>query len=171
MLLTRREYRQFLPISLEEAWEFFSSPKNLDRITPEEVRFNILSGGDGPMYPGMVIQYTVTPLLGIPMPWVTEITHVAERQYFVDEQRFGPYSLWHHLHRFETVEGGVMMTDILHYRIPLGPVGKLLGSLFIDNKVNGIFEYRIKVLDGLFKTSTVRTDGAAHSSTVKSDQV
>ncbi len=171
MLLTRREYRQFLPISLDEAWEFFSSPKNLDRITPEEMRFNILSGGDGPMYPGMVIQYTVTPLLGIPMPWVTEITHVAERQYFVDEQRFGPYSLWHHLHRFEVVDGGVMMTDILHYRIPLGPVGKLLGILFIDKKVNGIFEHRTKVLDGLFKTSTVRTDGAAHSSTVKSDQV
>lgn len=153
MLLTKREYRQFLPITLDEAWEFFSTPKNLNRITPEDMRFNILSGGDGPMYQGMVIQYTVTPLLGIPMPWVTEITHVKHRSYFVDEQRFGPYSLWHHLHRFEEVEGGVMMTDILHYRIPLGPVGKLMGRLFIDRKVNGIFEYRTKVLEGLFPSS------------------
>jgi len=150
MLLTRKEYQQFLPITLEEAWDFFSTPKNLNRITPEEMRFNILSGGDGPMYQGMVIQYTVTPLLGIPMPWVTEITHVSDRKYFVDEQRFGPYSLWHHLHRFEEADGGVMMTDILHYRIPLGPVGKLMGKLFIDNKVNGIFEYRTKVLEQLF---------------------
>lgn len=150
MLLTRKEYQQFLPISLDEAWDFFSTPKNLNRITPEEMRFNILSGGDGPMYQGMVIQYTVTPLLGIPMPWVTEITHVSDRNYFVDEQRFGPYSLWHHMHRFEEVDGGVMMTDILHYRIPMGPVGKLMGKLFIDNKVNGIFEYRTKVLEQLF---------------------
>jgi ligand-binding SRPBCC domain-containing protein len=153
MLLTRKEYRQFLPIPLEEAWEFFSTPKNLDRITPKEMRFNILSGGDGPMYQGMVIQYTVTPLLGIPMPWVTEIAHVENRSYFVDEQRFGPYSFWHHLHRFEEVDGGVMMTDILHYRVPLGPVGKLLGILFIHKKVEGIFEYRTKVLEQMFPVS------------------
>lgn len=112
------------------------------------------------MYQGMVIQYTVTPLLGIPMPWVTEITHVANRQYFVDEQRFGPYSLWHHLHRFEEVKGGVMMTDILHYRIPLGLVGKLLGAMFIDSKVNGIFEHRTKVLEQMFP-SQVRTKVSA----------
>ncbi|MCF8256558.1 MAG: SRPBCC family protein [Flavobacteriales bacterium] len=150
MLLTRIECRQFIPIGLDEAWEFFSNPRNLKRITPEEMKFNILSGGDGPMYQGMVIQYTVTPLLGIQMPWVTEITHVDYRKYFVDEQRFGPYSLWHHLHRFEEVTGGVVMTDILHYRIPLGPVGKLLGILFINKKVNSIFDYRIKVLDEIF---------------------
>lgn len=150
MLLTRKEYHQFLPITLDEAWAFFSTPRNLDRITPKEMRFNILSGGDGPMYSGMVIEYTVTPVLGIPMPWVTEITHVTDRHCFVDEQRFGPYSFWHHLHRFEEVEGGVMMTDILHYRVPLGPVGKLLDALFIHQKVNGIFEYRTKVLEQLF---------------------
>lgn len=159
MLLTRKEYQQFLPITLDDAWDFFSTPKNLNRITPEEMRFNILSGGDGPMYQGMVIQYTVTPLLGIPMPWVTEITHVQPRSYFVDEQRYGPYSLWHHLHGFEEVNGGVVMTDILHYRIPMGPVGKLMGKLFIDKKVNGIFDYRTEVLEQLFPKQ--RTPGAA----------
>lgn len=150
MLLTRKEYSQFLPITLTEAWEFFSSPQNLNKITPVEMNFKILSGGDEPMHNGMVVQYTVTPLLGIPLPWVTEITHVEEGSFFVDEQRFGPYALWHHLHRFEAAEGGIMMTDILHYRVPFGPVGKLLGWLFIDKKVNDIFEFRTKTLEKLF---------------------
>jgi ligand-binding SRPBCC domain-containing protein len=150
MLLTRKEYRQFLSISPEEAWTFFSSPQNLNRITPADMNFRILSGGDGPMHEGMMIQYTVTPLLGIPLPWVTEITHVKEGSFFVDEQRFGPYPLWHHLHRFDAVDGGVMMTDILHYRVPFGPVGKLLGRLFIDKKVNDIFEFRTNTLEKLF---------------------
>lgn len=150
MLLTRKEFQQFLPITLDEAWEFFSAPQNLNKITPPEMKFSIKSGATGAMHPGMIIQYTVTPLLGIPMPWVTEITHVADRQYFVDEQRFGPYSFWHHMHTFTMVEGGVMMTDILHYRMPLGLVGKLVGALYVDAKVNGIFDFRTKVLNDIF---------------------
>lgn len=150
MLVTRKEFHQFLPISLDEAWEFFSAPQNLNRITPPEMKFSIKSGGLGPMYQGMIIQYTVTPLLGIPLPWVTEITHVADRQYFVDEQRFGPYSFWHHMHTFKIVDGGVMMTDILHYRLPFGPVGKLVHALFVGAMVDGIFEFRTKVLKDIF---------------------
>ncbi|MFM2212900.1 MAG: hypothetical protein RL427_163, partial [Bacteroidota bacterium] len=90
--------KQNLPISLEEAWAFLSDPKNLKTITPEYMGFKTLSGDDRTMFPGQIIQYIVTPVLGIPMKWVTEITHVENLKYFVDEQRFGPYALWHHKH-------------------------------------------------------------------------
>jgi ligand-binding SRPBCC domain-containing protein len=150
LYLTRKEYHQDLPISLQQAWEFFSTPNNLNVITPKEMNFKILSGADIPMHPGLIIQYTVTPLMGIPMDWVTEITHVQPLQFFVDEQRFGPYSLWHHQHRFEATDFGVKMTDILHYKVPFGPVGKLINALFISKKVDSIFEYRTKVLNKMF---------------------
>ena len=102
------------------------------------------------MHPGLIIQYTVTPLLGIPMDWVTEITHVEPLRFFVDEQRFGPYSCWHHEHWLESTPSGVRMIDILHYRVPLGPVGKLINALVISKKVDSIFEYRTKVLNKMF---------------------
>ena len=116
--------KQFLPISLDQAWDFFSSPINLKKITPEYMGFEITSDlGDGKMYPGQIITYVVTPVLGIPMSWATEITHVVDKKYFVDEQRFGPYTFWHHQHWFKTVEGGVEMTDIVNYGLPLGFLG------------------------------------------------
>ena len=118
---------QFIPISLQEAWDFFSSPANLAKITPEKMGFNIISKHHGPkMYPGQIIEYTVKPLLGIPLYWMTEITHVKEGVYFVDEQRFGPYTMWHHQHHFTEVKGGVKMEDIVHYKIPLGFLGGIL---------------------------------------------
>ena len=111
---------QRIPITLEQAWDFFSNPANLQRITPGEMGFEIVSTFHGAtMYPGQLIEYTVKPLLGIPLYWMTEITHVQDMQYFIDEQRFGPYTLWHHQHHFKAIEGGVEMTDIVHYRIPL----------------------------------------------------
>ncbi|MEZ4961276.1 MAG: SRPBCC family protein [Saprospiraceae bacterium] len=141
---------QKLPISLDEAWNFFSSPKNLAVITPKELNLVPTSELPANMYPGIFIEYTVRPLLGIPTKWVTEITHVKDREYFVDEQRLGPYQIWHHQHHFKAIPGGVEMTDIVDYRIPLGPVGMLLNALFIGNKVKGIFEYRNKRLIELF---------------------
>lgn len=105
---------------------------------------------DTKVYAGMIITYKISPLLGIKMDWMTEITHVAEKDYFVDEQRFGPYALWHHQHHFKEVESGVLMNDILHYAIPYGPIGRLSNSIFVGNKVKQIFEFREKAIEQLF---------------------
>jgi len=143
--------KQFLPITLDEAWAFFSTPINLKKITPEYMGFNILTDlGDGKMYPGQIIHYIVTPVLGIPMRWTTEITHVIDRKYFVDEQRFGPYSFWHHQHWFREVDGGVEMTDIVNYGIPLGFLGQIANTIFVQSKLQEIFDYREKVTNEMF---------------------
>jgi ligand-binding SRPBCC domain-containing protein len=143
---------QFLPIALPEAWDFFSSPKNLSKITPEHMGFKILyiSGGDK-AYAGQIIRYHVSILPGMKVHWVTEITQVKEHLYFIDEQRFGPYALWHHQHHFKEVPGGVEMTDEVNYAIPLGPLGRLAHFLFVGGEVNRIFEHRFKVLEAYFK--------------------
>jgi ligand-binding SRPBCC domain-containing protein len=143
--------KQFLPITLDEAWAFFSTPINLKKITPEYMGFNILTDlGDGKMYPGQIIHYIVTPVLGIPMRWTTEITHVIDRKYFVDEQRFGPYSFWHHQHWFREVDGGVEMTDIVSYGIPMGFLGQIANTIFVQSKLQEIFDYREKVTNEMF---------------------
>lgn len=142
---------QFLPVSLEKAWDFFSSPANLATITPSYMGFEIKSKHHGEkMYPGQIIEYTVKPVLGIPLYWMTEITHVVEGRYFIDEQRFGPYSMWHHQHHFREVEGGVEMTDIVHYKIPLWVLGDLANALFVRGQLNGIFKYRYQKVEALF---------------------
>jgi ligand-binding SRPBCC domain-containing protein len=140
-----------MPISLTEAWDFFSSPANLQRITPAHMGFRIISRYHGEkMYPGQIIEYTVRPLLGIPLYWMTEITHVKEGVYFVDEQRFGPYALWHHQHHFFPIEGGVEMSDIVHYKIPMGPLGQFANTLFVAAQLRRIFDYRYKKVEELF---------------------
>lgn len=141
---------QKLNISINEAWNFLSSPKNLKDITPEYMRFDIISGDDKKMFPGQIIEYILTPVFNIPFKWVTEITHVKQKKYFVDEQRFGPYSFWHHKHFIKEVEGGVIMEDIVHYKLPLGIIGRLAHRLFVRNKVEEIFSFRRKKLDSLF---------------------
>lgn len=156
MKLHTHRYEQFLPISLQEAWDFFSRPENLNEITPPEMDFEILTKDISRMYPGQIIQYNVSPFPFVKMGWVTEITHVQDRQMFVDEQRFGPYAFWHHQHHFEEVDGGVRMTDILHYRVPLGIVGKFINWLFIGKKVKGIFDYRFQVLENKFVNPALR---------------
>ncbi len=134
---------QKIPVSLVEAWDFFSKPKNLSEITPKELDFNIISLYHGEeMYPGQIIEYKVKPLLGIPVYWMTEITHVEKERYFVDEQRFGPYSLWHHQHHFKAIPGGVEMTDIVHYKIPFGFLGDIAQWLFVKKNLQQIFTYR-----------------------------
>ena len=143
---------QQIPIGLSEAWSFFSSPANLEKITPSKMGFKITSGKPDKMYPGQIISYKVAPLPGIKTNWVTEITHVHENQFFVDEQRFGPYSMWHHEHHFEEKEGGVLMTDKVTYKIPFGFLGHFAHTLFVRSQLRGIFEYRISVLEAKFKS-------------------
>jgi ligand-binding SRPBCC domain-containing protein len=141
---------QFLPISLEDAWDFFSSPKNLNRITPGDVKFKILNDVPEKMYPGTMIMYDISPFLNIHFKWITEITVVKHLEYFVDEQRKGPYRIWHHEHHFKKADGGVLMTDKLYYDIGKSVFGWIAGHLFIHKKVNDIFKYRSQQLEKLF---------------------
>jgi ligand-binding SRPBCC domain-containing protein len=139
---------QKIPTSLENAWKFFSDPANLQTITPTNLGFKIISKHHGTeMYEGQIIEYTVRPLLGIPLYWMTEITHVELQKYFIDEQRFGPYSLWHHQHHFREVEGGVEMTDIVHYKIPFWYLGDIANTLFVKKQLTGIFDHRFRVVE------------------------
>ncbi len=142
---------QKMPVSLDTAWTFFSNPMNLAEITPAHLDFRIISKHHGDvLYAGQVIEYTVKPLFGIAVNWMTEITHVQHKEYFVDEQRFGPYSLWHHQHHFEAIESGVMMTDIVHYRLPFWFLGDIAHTLFVRKEVETIFEHRRVAIDRLF---------------------
>lgn len=144
---------QFIKSDINTVWEFMSSPKNLATITPEYMQFEVLSDlGDGKMYPGQLIEYYVKPLLGIKLHWVTEITHVQELQFFVDEQRFGPYKFWHHKHFLKQVDGGVEMFDLVHYQLPLGLLGKLGNELLVKKQLQQVFDYRFKVVDKLFNS-------------------
>ncbi|OBX21305.1 MULTISPECIES: SRPBCC family protein [Bizionia] len=144
--------KQNLPISVDQAWNFLSDPKNLKIITPDYMGFNILSGADRPMFAGQLIQYIVTPVLGIKTKWVTEITQVVDKAYFVDEQRFGPYALWHHKHFIKAIDGGVEMEDIIDYKVPMGILGQMVHPLIVKPKLDEIFAYRQKKLIELFGT-------------------
>lgn len=144
--------KQKLPITIETAWAFLSNPKNLKTITPDYMSFDILSGADRPMFAGQIIQYMVTPILGIKTKWVTEITQVEHQKYFVDEQRFGPYALWHHKHFIKEIDGGVEMEDIIDYKVPLGILGQLVHPILVKPKLKEIFAYRQKKLIELYGT-------------------
>jgi ligand-binding SRPBCC domain-containing protein len=142
---------QKLPVSIEEIWCFISSPGNLKEITPGNMHFNVTSNnGSEKMYPGMIITYKVIPLLGIKLNWMTEITHVKEHEYFVDEQRIGPYSLWHHQNKIEPIDGGVLMTDIVTYQPPFGFFGAIANALIIKKRLQLIFDYRSGALEKRF---------------------
>ena len=141
---------QRIPISIEEAWNFFQNPGNLSKITPSEMGFETLSDVPEKMYPGLFIHYKVSPLFGIKMNWTTEITYVQEPNYFVDEQRVGPYAIWHHEHHFKEIEGGVEMLDRVNYKIPLGILGKIAHPLVVKGKLEEIFEFRIKRVEEIF---------------------
>jgi ligand-binding SRPBCC domain-containing protein len=147
-----RRWELFIPITLDKAWDFFSSPLNLQKITPAEMKFVVTSpyDADTKMYAGMIITYKVSPIAGIKLNWMTEITHVSDKQYFVDEQRFGPYALWHHQHHFKEVPGGVLMTDILNYALGFGPGGAFANKIFVKRKIEQIFKYREKAVKELF---------------------
>lgn len=150
MKLYQLHAKQALPISKKEAWEFLSNPRNLKTITPKHMGFDILSGADKNMYPGQIIQYTVKPFPMLSTTWVTEITHVRDGDYFVDEQRFGPYALWHHKHFLKEIPGGVEMEDVVDYKIPFGFLGSLAQTLFIKKQLETIFLFRERKLNEIF---------------------
>ena len=141
---------QRFPAEMAAVWDFFSRPENLKNITPENLGFKIQSHHHGPvMYAGQIIEYTVKPILGIPLYWMTEITQVKDHQFFIDEQRYGPYSLWHHQHHFKAIPGGVEMTDIVHYKLPLWVLGDVANGLFVRSQLKQIFNFRIKKAEEL----------------------
>lgn len=143
--------KQTVPVSLEEVWAFFSDAKNLAAVTPPHLNLKVTNEVfGGTLYPGQVMTYKVKPLLGIPISWMTEITHVEQMKYFVDEQRKGPYKLWHHQHHFKAINGGVEMTDLVHYRLPLGVLGSIANGLLVKNELKKIFAYRYQKVIELF---------------------
>lgn len=134
--------KQFIPYSIDRVWEFFSMPANLKKITPEHMKFDITSNDFRTAFPGQIITYKIGILPGIKSNWVTEISQVEKLKYFIDEQRFGPYTMWHHEHRFEESEGGTIMHDRISYKIPLGILGKMVHHLFIRQQLMKIFVFR-----------------------------
>lgn len=147
--------KQFLPIDMATAWDFFSSPANLGKITPKEFDFKITSmSGGNKMYAGQIITYTITTPLLVKMNWVTEISHVSEPNFFTDEQRSGPFALWHHKHHFRETHGGIEMTDEVDYAPPLGWLGRLAHFIFVGREVNRIFDHRFKILEEHFRADT-----------------
>lgn len=152
MKLHKLKSQQFLNANIDEVWDYFSSPKNLNKITPPDFKFNILSDdADEKIYPGKIIQYKVSPVKILPpMKWVTEISQAIDKKLFIDEQRFGPYKFWHHKHIFEEKEGKVLMTDIVHYSVGYGFIGEIAHKLFIKKKLNQVFDYRFKKVEEIF---------------------
>jgi ligand-binding SRPBCC domain-containing protein len=152
MKLYRLERRQLLPISLETAWAFFSDPHNLQQITPVWLDFKITNTISGKMYPGMIISYRLRTLFRLPTTWITEITHVDEPVFFVDEMRVGPYRFWHHQHRFIETAAGIEMRDTVHYALKFGWLGQILHNMIIRTKLNEIFDYRQTALEAIFES-------------------
>lgn len=150
MKLYQLHAKQALPISKKEAWEFLSNPKNLKIITPGHMGFDILSDGGNSMFPGQIIQYRVKPFPFFSTKWITEITHFRDGEYFVDEQRFGPYALWHHKHFLKEIPGGVEMEDVVDYKIPFGFMGRLAQTLFIKKQLETIFLFRERKMNEIF---------------------
>jgi len=145
------KYLQKVPLSLEESWNFFSSPANLKILTPEHLGFEITNDLENKkMYAGQIIAYTIRPVLNFPIEWVSEITDVQEPHYFIDQQRFGPYKFWHHEHRFNPISNGVELVDIVYYKMPFGILGKALHYLKVKQDLQTIFAYRQKKLEKLF---------------------
>lgn len=151
MAYTQIKRTQLIKTDIDTLWEFMSSPKNLQAITPKSMLFKITSDNkDEKMYPGMIISYKVAPVLNIPMTWVTEITQVKKHAFFIDNQVIGPYKLWHHQHIFEPTKDGILMKDIITYAPPFGIIGKIANIIFIKRKVESIFDFRFKILEERF---------------------
>ena len=153
MAFYQLEKTQTIPAEIDEVWNFISSPANLKYITPAYMGFEIINTIPEKMYPGMIISYKVSPLLGIKMKWVTEIKHIKEKEYFIDEQRIGPYSMWHHQHKIKPIKDGVLMTDIVTYQPPLGFFGAFLNRAFIRKQLDKIFSYRESAIGNRFDNS------------------
>jgi ligand-binding SRPBCC domain-containing protein len=148
--LTEKEWKLIVPAPIDEVWSFFSTPQNLNRITPPEMNFEIVSGDIENMRQGMLIEYVIQPFPFLRFPWVTEITLVEEEKRFIDEQRVGPYSIWHHEHVFEECSEGVTMTDRLSYRVGFGPLAPILDRFFVSAKIESIFQFRCQEIEKIF---------------------
>lgn len=137
--------------NIETAWKFFSSPHNLSEITPENMSFVVLSDiKDESIFEGMEIDYTVSPVLGIPMKWKTIISQVEDGKSFTDFQKKGPYKHWNHFHEFIPDENGILMKDTVDYELPFGVLGRIAHRLFVKEKLRSIFDFRYRVLNDLF---------------------
>ena len=143
---------QELPISINEAWEFFSTPRNLEKLTPDKLQFKIITCSHESMVPGQIISYKIRLMPFIWMNWVTEITQVSENNHFIDDQRSGPYKIWHHRHTFIETKDGVLMKDEVHYLLPFGWIGKIVHALVVKSQLKSIFDYRYKMLEDLFSS-------------------
>ena len=151
MTIYKIHRQQLVKAPIDKIWDFFSSPKNLADITPKKMNFRITSGElPDNIYPGQIITYTLSPILGISLSWMTEITHIEYHKLFVDEQRSGPYKLWHHEHHFKENNEGILMTDIVHYALPLSILGNMAHSLFVKKQLNDLFDFRYKKVEELF---------------------
>ena len=150
MRIYRLKKSQKLPITIDEAWAFFSNPVNLKTITPDYMGFNIVNPEKSKMYSGQIIKYKVSPLFNIKMNWVTEVSHVKENKLFVDEQRFGPYKFWHHKHIFEEINNGIEAIDVLDYVVPFGFIGQIFHPYLVQPKLEEIFDYRKNKLEEIF---------------------
>lgn len=150
--------KQLLPLTLDEAWGFFSNPGNLGKITPPKLNLQPVSPLPPNMYPGMIITYQVRPFPGFSQNWVTEITQVEKPYFFIDEQRFGPYKFWHHQHKFEETADGLLCHDIVHYMLPFDPFSRIIHKLIIRPQLDNIFDYRNNVLQQLFQSKPVHND-------------
>ena len=150
MHIYKLERKTFLKADLHDVWDFFSRPENLNQLTPSDMHFEII-GDQQPakMFAGQIICYKISPFPGVRFRWTTEISYCVDHEYFIDEQRFGPYAFWHHLHRYEKIDGGVMMYDTIHYALPAGIIGRWIQSLFIRKKLEAIFDFREKAAQAL----------------------
>ena len=146
------EREQVVHTSLEEAWRFLRDPANLNKITPDDLDFKIISPLPAIMFNGMIVEYRIKiPFLGI-QPWIAEIKHIRELHSFVDEQRLGPYSFWYHYHELNEVENGVKLVDRVYYDVPWSFAGRLLHGIIIRKTLNRIFDYRRDQLDNIFNS-------------------
>jgi ligand-binding SRPBCC domain-containing protein len=146
---------QALPISRDEAWEFFSSPRNLEEMTPPGMGFKIVSLPSETLYEGEIVQYSVKALPGIWIPWVSEIKAVVEGECFVDDQISGPFRFWHHRHSFVSVEGGTVVRDLIHYAVGFGPFGEIARHLVVKRQLDGMFQHRRSTLEKKFGVLTL----------------
>ncbi len=150
MRLYQLKYTTIIDANLEQVWNFFSNPDNLGELTPKHIKFEIRSDNETSMYAGKIISYNITPIASIPMKWVTEITHYKERKYFIDEQRFGPFKFWHHLHKFIEEDGKTIMIDEVSFAYYGGYIGGLLQQSFLSKRIKNIFDFRTKKIRELF---------------------
>lgn len=144
---------QFVKTDLQTCWNYFSAPANLHVITPDYIDFRVHTPVPESMYEGLIIRYTIRPILGIPLSWISEIKTIKDHSYFIDEQRRGPYGMWHHEHHFKEVEGGVEMTDLISYCMPFGFIGRFFHWLFVRKQLESIFDYRNHKVDELFNSA------------------